>query len=57
MRTAVREVNAEAAAAERDRQHAADHEQMRKPAPEQAPREVMVKGKARLQKALFGGDR
>lgn len=48
MRQAVRDVNAEAAAAVKDKPAT--------PEPETTPREVMVKGKARLQRALFGGD-
>jgi hypothetical protein len=48
MRQAVRDVNAE--------QAQADAAKDKTPAPEQAPREVMIRGKARLQRALFGGD-
>jgi type IV secretory pathway VirB10-like protein len=46
MRQAVRDVNAEAAAAAPSAA----------PEPETTPREVMIKGKERLQRALFGGD-
>ena len=46
MRQAVRDVNAEAAAASAPRA----------PEPETVPREVMIKGKAKLQKALFGSE-
>jgi len=49
MRQAVRDVNAEAAAAAAKQPPAA-------PPPETSPREVMIKGKERLQRALFGGD-
>ena len=56
MRQAVRDVRAEEAAEEARRQHDAEHQQLRKPPPETAPREVAVKGKARLQRALFGGE-
>jgi hypothetical protein len=45
VRQAVRDVNAEAASKEQGR-----------PAPEMTPREVGVKGKAKLQGWLFGGD-
>lgn len=48
MRQAVRDVNAEAAAAAT--------KEPSKPEPETTPREVMVKGKERLQRALFGSD-
>lgn len=48
MRQAVRDVNAEAAAAAKDKPAA--------PEPETTPREVMIKGKERLQRALFGGE-
>lgn len=48
MRQAVRDVNAEAAAAKGT---------PGAPEPETTPREVMVKGKEKLQRALFGGDR
>ena len=49
MKQAVRDVQAEDdAALGRQVRH--------RPPPEQTPREVMVKGKARLQRALFGGD-
>lgn len=47
MKEAVRAVNAEAAAAKTE---------PGKPAPETTPREVMVKGKERLQAAIFGKD-
>lgn len=57
MRQAVRDVNAEQQQADHDRQHAADHDRMRRPEPETTPREAMARGKARLQRAMFGGDR
>jgi hypothetical protein len=44
MRQAVRDVNAEAAAAPAP------------PPPETTPREVMIRGKDKLQRALFGSD-
>ena len=56
MRQAVRDVRAEEAAEAARRQHDADHQKLRQPPPETAPREVAVKGKARLQKVLFGGE-
>lgn len=56
MRQAVRDVRAEEAQADADRQHAADHAKLSAPEPEKTPREVMIKGKAKLQKVLFGGD-
>jgi hypothetical protein len=49
MRQAVRDVNAEAAAA-------APKDAPKAPAPETTPREVMIKGKDKLQRVLFGGD-
>lgn len=49
MRQAVRDVQAEAAATVKDKPAA--------PEPETTPREVMIKGKERLQRALFGGDK
>lgn len=55
MRQAVRDVRAEEAQAEKDRQHSADHDRLRTPDPEKAPREVMIRGKAKLQKIMFGG--
>lgn len=51
MRQAVRDVQAEA-----DAEVGKAHRLGRKPEPETSPREVMVKGKDRLQRALFGGD-
>lgn len=58
MRQAVRDVRAEEQAEEARRQHDADHARMRQqPEPEQQPREVMVSGKARLQRLLFGADK
>lgn len=48
MRQAVRDVNAEAAAA--------STAQPARPEPETTPREVMVRGKDKLQRVLFGGD-
>lgn len=59
VRQAVRDVQAEQAAAQAEQLHQADHarlrEQQQKPA-ETAPREVIVSGKARLQRIMFGGD-
>jgi hypothetical protein len=49
MRQAVRDVRAEEAAA-------AGTQEPKKPEAETIPREVMIKGKARLQSALFGKD-
>lgn len=49
MRQAVRDVRAEEAAE-------AAKQQPKEPEPEKTPREVMVKGKDRLQRALFGSD-
>ena len=49
MRQAVRDVRAEEAAA-------AGTQEPKKPEPETTPREVMIKGKAKLQSALFGKD-
>jgi hypothetical protein len=50
MRQAVRDVQAEA-------DHKAEHDRLKQPPPaETAPREVVVRGKARLQRALFGAD-
>lgn len=49
MRQAVRDVRAEEAAASTSKEPD-------KPAPETTPREVMIKGKERLQRALFGTD-
>jgi len=48
MRQAVRDVRAEEAAASTT--------QDKTPPPETTPREVMIRGKERLQRALFGGD-
>ena len=48
MRQAVRDVRAEEAAASKP--------EPTTPAPETTPREVMIRGKERLQRALFGGD-
>ena len=48
MRQAVRDVRAEEAAA--------TAAEPKRPEPETTPREVMVRGKDRLQRALFGGD-
>lgn len=59
IRQAIRDVNAETAAAEQASAHEREHERLRhgqEPA-EQQPRDAMVKGKARLQKMLFGADR
>ena len=47
MRQAVRDVNAEAAAAAPPAA----------PEPETTPREVMIKGKDKLQRIMFGGDK
>lgn len=55
MAEAIRAVRAEEKAEEARRQHDADHQRM-KPPQETAPREVTVRGKARLQRALFGGE-
>jgi hypothetical protein len=49
MRQAVRDVRAEEAAAAKP--------EPKTPEPETTPREVMIRGKARLQKTLFGGER
>jgi hypothetical protein len=49
MRQAVRDVRAEEAAAAAKGKPA-------EPAPETTPREVMVRGKDRLQRLMFGGD-
>jgi hypothetical protein len=49
MRQAVRDVRAEEAAA-------AGTQEPKKPEPETTPREVMIRGKDRLQRALFGQD-
>ena len=57
MRQAIRDVRAEDAAAEAERQHAADHDRLRQPPAERQPREVGVRGRDRLQRVLFGGDR
>lgn len=60
VRQAVRDVQAEQAAAQAEQLHQADHarlrEQQQKPA-ETAPREVIVSGKARLQRIMFGADK
>jgi ribonuclease D len=48
MRQAVRDVRAEEAAAET--------KEPKEPAPETTPREVMVKGKDKLQRWMFGAD-
>lgn len=56
MATAIRSVRAEERAEEDRRQHAAEHERMRQPPQETQPREAAVKGKARMQRILFGGD-
>jgi hypothetical protein len=48
MRQAVRDVRAEEAAAKQE---------PTTPPPETTPREVMIKGKEKLQKIMFGGDR
>lgn len=50
MRQAVRDVNAE-------RDHDAEHAKLRQPPPETSPREIVVRGKEKLQNVLFGGDR
>jgi hypothetical protein len=52
MRQAVRDVRAEEAAADHDAHHA----QLKAPPPEVKPDEVMIRGKARAQKFLFGSD-
>ena len=58
MRQAIRDVRAEEQAEEARRQHDADHARIRQqPEPEHQPREVMVSGKARLQRLLFGADK
>lgn len=51
MRQAVRDVQAEA-----DQEAGKAARLGKKPEPETTPREVMIKGKERLQRALFGGD-
>lgn len=51
MRQAVRDVQAEA-----DAEAGRAARLGKKPEPETTPREVMIKGKDRLQRALFGGD-
>lgn len=56
MRQAIRDVRAEEQAAEARRQHDAEHQQMRPP-PETQPREVAVRGKAKLQRVLFGAEK
>lgn len=43
-------------AVQADQQHEADHARLRQPPAETTPREVMVKGKARLQRRMFGAD-
>ncbi len=57
MRQAVRDVRAEEAAEQARAAHDADHAKMRTPEPEQTPREVMIRGKARLQRLMFGAER
>lgn len=51
MRQAVRDVQAEA-----DAEAGKAARLGRRPEPETSPREVMIRGKDRLQRALFGGD-
>jgi hypothetical protein len=51
MRQAVRDVQAEA-----DAEVGRQQRLGKRPEPETTPREVMVKGKERLQRTLFGGD-
>jgi hypothetical protein len=57
MRQAVRDVQAEAARQQAEAAHNAEHDRLKQPPPaETAPREVVVRGKARLQRFMFGAD-
>jgi hypothetical protein len=57
MRQAVRDVQAEAARQQAEADHRAEHDRLKQPPPaETAPREVVVRGKARLQRVMFGAD-
>lgn len=51
MRQAIKDVQAE-----EDAELGRQHRLGKRPEPETSPREVMVRGKDRLQRALFGGD-
>lgn len=59
IKAAIRDVRAEEADAAARTAHDAEHERLRQgaDAAEQAPREAVVKGKQRLQRWMFGGDR
>lgn len=58
IKQAIRDVRAEDAAADARAAHDAEHARLKEgaKAPEQQPRDAMPRGKARLQKLMFGGD-
>jgi Sec-independent protein translocase protein TatA len=60
IKKAIRDVGAEQQQQQADAAHAAEHDQLRQARqkePEHQPRDVMIRGKERLQRVLFGGDK
>jgi hypothetical protein len=60
IKKAIRDVGAEQQQQQADAAHAAEHDQLRQARqkePEHQPRDAMIRGKERLQRVLFGGDK
>lgn len=62
IKQAIRDVGAEQQQKEADAAHAAEHDRLRgaqqqQKEPEHTPRDAMIRGKERLQKVLFGGEK